>query len=69
MYLAMSGFERDVLLGHATALSINAGAAFFLIPQFGADGAAYAAATGLVVWNVILGVKFMRRLNIRPGAF
>lgn len=67
-FLAMSGFEKDTLLGQVVALALNGMAAVFLIPPFGATGAAWAAALGLVTWNVILAVKFAQRLGLRPTA-
>lgn len=68
MFLVMSGFERDTLIGHIIALIINIVAAMIFIPLFGANGAAYAAAIGLVTWNTVLAVKFMQRLGLRPSA-
>ncbi len=67
-FLTMSGYERDTLLGQAIALAVNAGSGLILIPRFGASGAAAAAAAGLVTWNVALGLQFVRRLGLRPGA-
>lgn len=64
MLLTMSGFERDTLRGHVTALVINALAAVALIPFFGAVGAALATALGLLVWNSVLAVLLFRRMGI-----
>ena len=69
MFLVMSGFERDTLFGQLVALACNALAAIILIPRFGAEGAAYAAAIGLLTWNFILAVKFVQRLKLRPSIF
>jgi O-antigen/teichoic acid export membrane protein len=69
MFLVMSGFERDTLFGQLVALACNALAAIILIPRFGAEGAAYAAALGLLTWNFILAVKFVQRLKLRPSIF
>lgn len=69
MFLTMSGYERDTLIGQAIALMLNILAAYLLIPSYGADGAAYAAAIGLATWNVILAFKLIQRLKLRPGAF
>lgn len=68
MFLTMSGFERDTLLGQVTALALNVLAAIVLIPRFGAEGAACASAIGLITWNIVLAIKFMQRLGLRPSA-
>lgn len=69
MLLTMSGFERDTLRGHLTALLINTLAAVFLIPFFGAVGAALATALGLLVWNSVLAVLLFRRMGIFSTPF
>jgi len=69
MFLIMSGFERDTLNGQIVALLINAIAAVVLIPPFGAVGAALAVAIGLATWNLILAIRFVQRLGLRPSAF
>lgn len=69
MFLTMSGHERDTLMGQIFALILNVVAAFFLIPSYGANGAAYAAAIGLITWNIILAFKLVQRLGIRPAVF
>lgn len=68
MFLTMSGFERDTLLGQVAALALNVLAAIVLIPRFGAEGAACAAAIGLITWNTVLAIKFVQRLGLRPTA-
>lgn len=69
MFLTMSGYERDTIEGQIIALVINASVAIALIPLFGATGAALAVTIGLLVWNIILAIKFARRLQLRPTAF
>ena len=69
MFLTMSGHEKDTLTGQTAALVLNVLAALILIPALGAEGAAYAAAIGLVTWNVILSVRLIQRLGLRPSAF
>jgi O-antigen/teichoic acid export membrane protein len=69
LFLTMSGHERDTLAGQITALVVNVIAAFSLIPHFGVIGAAMSISIGLVTWNVVLAVKFARRLGLRPSAF
>lgn len=68
MFLMMSGFERDTLIGQVMALVINVIAAIVLIPRYGAEGAACAAAIGLLTWNTVLAIKFIQRLGLRPSA-
>lgn len=69
MFLTMTGFERDTLIGQVVALMVNAIAAVLLIPNFGAVGAALSVSFGLVTWNVVLAVIFFNRLGFRPSAF
>ncbi|MEJ2621693.1 MAG: oligosaccharide flippase family protein [Candidatus Thiodiazotropha sp.] len=69
LFLVMSGYERDTLIGHFSALIGNAIAAFVLIPSMGVIGAAVASAIGLVTWNLVLAVKFSQRLRFRPSFF
>lgn len=65
-FLTMSGFEKDTLVGQVSALLANFLLAIFLIPQFGAVGAACAASAGLVIWNLVLVVLFKSRLGFIP---
>jgi O-antigen/teichoic acid export membrane protein len=67
LFLTMSGHERDALHGQLIALAINLLLCASLVPFFGATGAAIAAAAGVLVWNVMLAVKLMQRLRLRPG--
>ncbi len=69
LFLMMSGHEDDTFHGQAWALVVNLSLALFLIPRFGATGAACAAAAGLIIWNLVLAVKLFRRLGIRPAVF
>lgn len=69
MFLTMSGFERDTLLGQLTALLINVILAVVLIPPLGALGAALAVAISLVLWNTILAIRCVQRLGFRPSTF
>lgn len=68
MFLTMSGYERDTLTGHIIALMVNGAAAVVLIPLLGAIGAAIAVSIGLLTWNVVLAIKFVQRLHLRPTA-
>lgn len=68
MFLTMSGYERDTLIGQIIALLVNAIAAVLLIPPLGAMGAALAVTIGLATWNVVLGILFIKRLGLKPSA-
>lgn len=68
MFLTMTGYERDTLQGQIIALLVNVSVAIALIPLFGAIGAALAVSIGLLVWNIILALKFIKRLHLRPTA-
>jgi len=69
LFLTMSGYERDTLFGQVTAVIINAILGFFLIPIIGATGAALATSAGMVIWNVIMAIKFYQRLNLTPSVW
>lgn len=68
IFLTMSGYERDTLIGQILALAVNAIAAVLFIPSLGAIGAALAVTIGLATWNTVLGILFMKRLGLRPSA-
>jgi O-antigen/teichoic acid export membrane protein len=51
--LMMTGNERRALFGIVAGLGLNAGLGILLIPSYHATGAAIAAASGLVVANLI----------------
>jgi O-antigen/teichoic acid export membrane protein len=69
LFLVMSGYERDALVGQITALLVTALAAIVLIPAMGVVGAALAVSTGLVTWNVVLAFMFTKRLHFKPSFF
>jgi O-antigen/teichoic acid export membrane protein len=64
--LTMSGFEKDTLWGQVIALCSTFILALFLIPRFGANGAACSVSIGLVLWNLILGFRLKKRLGFMP---
>jgi O-antigen/teichoic acid export membrane protein len=68
LFLTMTGFERDTLFGQVIALVVNAVSAVILIPQYGALGAAFAVTIGLVTWNAVLAIRFVKRMGFRPSA-
>jgi O-antigen/teichoic acid export membrane protein len=60
--LVMTGHERDAVLGLAVGTAMNAALCLILIPQWGINGAAIAAAAGVVLWNVVMWQFVRRRL-------
>jgi O-antigen/teichoic acid export membrane protein len=62
-----SGYERHSLLGQAFSLVVVGVLGVFLIPEFGALGAAVSIAIGILIWNLILGTQVYLLLRIRPG--
>jgi O-antigen/teichoic acid export membrane protein len=66
--LVMMGHERDAVVGLAIGTALNAGLCLILIPRWGINGAAVAAAAGVAVWNVVLWRSARRRLTMMPDA-
>jgi O-antigen/teichoic acid export membrane protein len=76
--LVMTGQERWNMIAVITALAIVTPAYLVLVPRFGAAGAAAAAATGVVVLNIIMAGRAwywlrlagpMKPMTIEAGAF
>ncbi len=67
LFLTMTGYERDTLAGQVFALLVNAGFAVVLVPVYGAVGAAVSVTIGLVTWNVVLAIRFVKRLGFSPS--
>lgn len=67
LLLDMTGLERVSMKGMLLGLMVNILLAIVLIPSMQALGAAIAAATGVVLTNLILGYAVYRNLNVRPG--
>ncbi len=64
--LTMTGHERDVVMGVGVGSGANLVLSLALIPLWGINGAACAAAASLILWNLIL-VRFVRqRLALSP---
>lgn len=64
-FLAMSGNERPALVAQGVGLIANIGLMLLLAPGFGALGAAWAAAAGIVVWSVLLAFQTKKFLGIQ----
>jgi O-antigen/teichoic acid export membrane protein len=67
--LIMTGHGRDAAAGIGISVLLNLSLSAVLIPIYGLEGAAVAAATSLVVWNTLLAIRVHRRLRIYPAAF
>ncbi|MEQ3637509.1 MAG: flippase [Thalassolituus sp.] len=65
--LMMSGFERDIIKAQFPALIVNVGLCFFLIPSWGAVGAAIASAIAQLIMNVTIAIYVMIRIKMRPS--
>ena len=66
LFLTMSGYEKDTLLGQVTAMMASLALAIILIPDYGAVGAASAVTAGLIIWNLVLAWLFKKRLGFMP---
>ena len=67
--LLMSGHEKYTLIGQLVGLGVGIATAMVLIPKYHAVGAAVAASSSLVAWNVVLGCAVVKNLRLRPGIF
>lgn len=67
--LNMTGHEQDALRATAVAAAVNILLNMILIPFYGIEGAAFASAVTLIIWNVQLHVAVRRRLGIETLAF
>lgn len=68
MFLIMTGYERDTLLGQVIGLVVSFTVALALTPPLGAVGAALGVSIGLIVWNIVMAARVVKRLNLRPSA-
>lgn len=67
-FLSMSGYEKDTLKGQVSAVIVNMALCAFLVPLFGAIGAAIGIAVGLFSWNFLLFLMVRRRIGINSTA-
>jgi O-antigen/teichoic acid export membrane protein len=68
LVLTMTGHERDTASSVAIAVALNLMLGFVLIPRFGAEGAAFASAATMIVWNVLLAIRIRQRLGMDSTA-
>ncbi len=66
--LSMTGYERFVVEGAGLGILINLFLGILLIPYLGAVGAAIAAATSVIISNVVLSIFVLQKLKIMPTA-
>jgi O-antigen/teichoic acid export membrane protein len=62
--LSMGGHERDTLRGVLIAVLVKVAICLALIPTLGPLGAAIAAATSTILWNVLLWLRVRERFGI-----
>jgi O-antigen/teichoic acid export membrane protein len=67
MLLTMTGYERDALRCIGASGALNFVLSIVLIPDWGANGAALAASASLILWNVLMALCAVRRLQICCG--
>lgn len=65
--LAMTKYEKLVIVGLSISGIINIGLNFLLIPSFGIEGAAVAAMTSMFIWNLLLVYFVWKKLDIQPS--
>ena len=65
--LAMTGNERVIVFCQIAGLAVLAASAMFLIPHYGAVGAAIGAGAGLLVTKALLVMFVWRHLSFWPG--
>jgi len=68
MLLIMTGHHRTAVKGMAVGIAVTALTSLALIPGFGAEGAAVAAALGTVTWNVLLARSVFVTLGLHTTA-
>lgn len=69
LILNMTGHEKETMKGVLIATLTNVILNTMLIPSYGIDGAALASAITLFVWNVILWLVVMKKLDVDTMAF
>jgi O-antigen/teichoic acid export membrane protein len=67
--LIMTGHGKEAAIGIGIGVGANLLLSLLLIPLRGADGAAAASASSLIIWNTVLALFVRRRLSIAVTAF
>src|SRR5690606_2899066 len=65
--LAMSGYDRLSLISQISGVVVLAVVVTLLVPKFGAVGAAYGVAAGILVPSIANAIFIWRKLGIRTG--
>jgi O-antigen/teichoic acid export membrane protein len=68
LLLIMTGHEREAAIGLGLGAALNVLLNTLWIPAWGAEGAALATASSMILWNVALAWLVWRRLGIYPTA-
>lgn len=68
LILSMTGHEKDTLQGVAISALINIILNIAFIPVWGIEGAAYATTSSLIIWNVLLAYKVIKRTGLHSTA-
>lgn len=68
LLLNMSGNEKLSLVSFALSAITNVSMNFYLIPKFGAEGAAISTATSMIIWNLLGIFMVIKYLRINPTA-
>ena len=69
LILLMTGHARTAVWGLCCSATLNLGLDLWLIPTHGAWGAAIAAGSSLLVWNLLLAAGVRRHLGLWAGIF
>ena len=67
LILAMTGKEKNTLVGQGVGLAVIACFSALLVDDYGAIGVAIAISFGVVSTNLILGYGVFKNIKIRPG--
>lgn len=62
--LVMTGHEKKVFICSAATATLNIILVSILVPLYGVEGAAIAAATSLIIWNITMVIMAKRYTNI-----
>jgi O-antigen/teichoic acid export membrane protein len=69
LILNMTGHEKYNVMSLSLGTGINLLLNLLLVPQFGLIGAAIAAATSMIVWNLCSAWHTVKQVKINPTAF
>jgi O-antigen/teichoic acid export membrane protein len=67
LLLNMTGRERTTAKGHAIALAVGLAGGLLLIPRWGVEGMAIAAALSVLTWNAVVSIEAARVLGLFDG--